>query len=1395
MRSTTPRSHRPHPNLVRRLLALIGSIGLALTAVVVLPSAAFAAPNSAIVVGDVTITPADTQATVGDTLTVSGSWDASAAAPNAGDTFTIGLPPELKFPQNVPFQLLGSTPSGDPVVWGNCLTDTATGIATCELTDEVTAYPELVMGTWQFQVEAVQATTAEAIEFDLNTRPVMVDLPGTGGIDDGIELPGEVTKSGVMNQNNWSMTWTIDIPGANLVAAGNQTARITDTLGAGHALCDPAGLKVQTVRGSTVVDVTSIATLDGAPGDTSFGLALAGPFDANVTYRVTYQTCTEDGTIDPAGTEYENSAQIEGWGEAGHGVGTVANLPWHLNLGKSGSVLGGAERNGKIAWTVVIPGDQLVGKDGFTLTETLGAGHEVCTDTISGIQVTERYGPSNQLQQSLTGKLTATTLSSSAQSFQVRFDLNDSAVAFKPSDHRYVITYTTCVTSTELPNGGTAYANSVDVDGSVATNEATVPNRSQGKSGRINTSAVTLDGVQHMPQTTINWSVTIPGQMIEDIDDVLTLTDVLSASQAVCAAGDPSAGLATRLNLKVEARDQIQNGGLQTVDLAGSTAASLAGNTLTFALDAVDLPIPTGTSDGFSREYQYVLTYTTCTTSGGMDAPGTVYSNSLTGDGVSFSSTTTQNNSGSGTGQGVTRGSVSLVKTLVDNAGAAFVPAGTTFTVHVKEIDPTNAVQKEYELQVPLDGAPISGLNARGTGWKVELTEPTFPTVPGVVFGDPVFADGPGVTVSPDGKTAIASIDPGVNVAVSLSNEALLGSATIVKELDGGAAGLIAPDRSYQVTAAIDTTALGAGFPAQSDRVLQIRAGEPVTLDGLPIGATVSFTELRPVDDDTLTWAAPVITPSTVAVTAAHTTTPAAITVTNSAERTVGTFALVKNVTGAQADNPAVPDTVTVTASWTEEGVPGGTTLTVPTDGTPVPLGTDLLIGTRVTLTETPLVDGSGIAWGAPTWSGTGVTVDGQDAIVTIGRSAEATVELENHAATSTAGISLLKGVAGAAAGEVDPTAEFPVTASWLGADDVVETRELVINTVEPTPLGVQLPAGTEVTITEGTRPGVDTVVWGSVTISGPGVDDHGDGSATVLVSDQQDDVALVTVVNEATWAPGDFSIAKRVDGVRGDHPDVPDEVTVVASWTDGDGEQLLELSVPTDGTVVDFPQQLPHGTEVTLTETGLEDGAQFTWATPEWSGDRVAPGDAGSAIVTIGAADTAEVSLVNTAVASVGSVTITKSLRGDGADASAKTEFPVTIAWTDLLGEPQLREVRLAAGAPVTIDALPLGTEVRVEEGSAELADGIRWTGADWSSADDAVTVTTDAGSPVATITVSGEPGAAVELSLENTVTVGPALAGTGVDGVLLGAVGGAALLAMLAGAAVLIVRRRARG
>ena len=1384
----------PRQSIGTRIASLFAAAALALTAVVVIPAPASAAPNPGIVVSNVVLTTSDGgPATVGDRLTVSGEWDASGANPQPGDTFTIGLPSVLGFPEAVPFTLDGPAPDGSTVSWATCLTDPGTGVATCTLTDEVAAFPELVMGSFEVEIEAILTTTEESVVFDLNGVATPVDLPGEGGIDDGITLPDTWDKSGEMNSDKWSMSWTINLPGSRL--AGQETVTIFEQLSDNHQLCDPSQLRVQTVRGSTVIDVTSIASVStdvAAPYDFSIVLAPESGFNPDVTYRITYDTCTPDGMIDPVGTVYENEAVVDVWGESSGVIGVEQDWSFSDVVSKQGSVLGGGERNGTIRWTVTVAGDHLVGKDGFTLAESLSGEHEVCASTISGIRVFEQYGPSSTLRQEITGELTATTVSSSADAFEVAFAIaSGSDFEFRPSDSLYLIQYDTCATTDGLPEAGTAFGNTASVDGTVDSSEATVPGRTQQKRGSINTSAVTIDGVEYLPQTTLNWSITVPGERLVDVESDLDVTDVLTPAHEVCVGSGGS--LAERLGLRVEARDQIQNGGLATVDLTDSVEVDLEGDTLTFVIPQPTLPQPGGgESTGFSREYQYVISYTTCTTSGGMDAPGTTYGNSAELAGISFTHSVTQTHRGSGTGQGVPRGSISIDKDLADTAGAAFVPNDAVFTVHAKEIDPTGTVQVEYDLQVPLNGDPVSGPNSRGEGWTVELSEPSPPSIPGVVFGAPAFTESDGVTVSADGTTAVADLLPGANIDVELTNTPLLGAIDVSKLVEGPAAALVEDDREYSIVATIDTSALGDGFPEQDDRTFTIATGEPYSLTDLPIGAVVTLTETLPADDDVLRWSPATISPNGIEVLAQHATEPALVTVLNTVNRTVGTFSLVKTVTGDQASNPAVPAEVSVTASWIADGVAAEKTLTLPTDGTPVPFGESLLIGTEVTLTERPLEDGSSIAWGAPVWSGSGVTIDGEAAIVTIGRDASATVALENHAATSDAGISLIKGLAGDAAAEVDPSTEFPVTATWMDAGGEEQSLELTINSLEPTPLGVDLPAGTLVTITEGERPAFDTVDWGSIVISGAGVEDAGDGSATVTVSDQQSDVTLVTVVNEANWAPGTISIQKRIEGILLDDTEVPETVTVVARWVDAtETTQSKELTLPTDGTVVPFGEDLPHGTEVQLTELDSPESERFTWATASWSGARTEDRGDGTAVVTIGAAIVAEVTLTNEAIPLLGNLVLAKALTGTGASlVPSSTSYPLTLSWVDLLGEDQEENVEVRTGAPTVVEGLPVGTDVRITEAATTLPDQVRWTGVDWASDDPDVVIGTLEDEPVAVVPISGN--SAVALKLTNPVALASDLALTGMDASRWGATAALGVLVLGVGALLVVARRR---
>lgn len=1402
-RSSAARSMRGRRrSVLRRMGAAILAVTMAGATLVTAPSAAEAAPNPAIVVRDVVLTSTDgDQATVGDTMTLTGAWDATAANPRPGDTFTIGLPAELGFEVALPFQLVGD----DGTVWGNCLTDPAAALVTCSLTDAVAERPDLVHGTFELEVEARRATTERAVVFDLNGEPTSVELPGSGGIDDGIEIPTAWTKTGSLNSDKWSVRWRIELPGSRL--AGQDAVTILERLSDNHELCEPANLRIETVRGQTVVDVTQLGTtsLDVVePYDFSIALtAPEGGFDRGVTYRVMYDTCTPDRQIDVKGTVYTNEATIDIWGESSGVIGVEQNWSFDAIVDKAGSVLGGASRNGVIQWTVLIDGDHLAGKDTVEVTEQLSGFHALCIGAdglpeVRDLRIQEQYGPSTALRRTLGPDLLARAITfPSATSFELDLSVVDgSGFEFLPAEHLYVIHYQTCATTDGLPAAGTGFGNTISVDGAVDSATPTVPGRTFGKSGDLHGTTVVLDGVEHLPQTTIGWQVTVPGETVAGITSDLTLADTLSGAHEVCLAGDGE--LVDRLGLRVEAHDQIQDGGLAAVDLTGSAIATLEGSTITITVPRPELPLPGGdTETGFSHEYQYVVRYTTCTTSGGMDSPGTSYSNSVEVAGRTLTSTETQEHRASGTGQGVARGSVSVSKQLDGSAAAGLVPEGTVFSVHVRERDPQGVVQDEYDLQVPLDGDAVSGPNPRGRGWTMELSEPTMPSVAGVVFGAPRFERSEGVAVSEDGTTAIATISPATNIGVTLTNAPLLGSLEVSKVVEGGAAGLVDADREFAMTASIDVSALGADFPAQPDREFVVTAGEPVELDGLPIGAVVTIAETEPADDDTLTWAPARIEPSSIEVLPGHATTPATITVTNTVERSVGTFALSKVVTGAEAGSDAVPALVTVTATWDEEGTPGSATLELPTDGTPVPLGHDLLVGTEVTLTETPLVDGAGIDWASPVWSGTGVELDGDAAVVTVGRDAEALVTLENHAATSTAGISILKGIGGEAAEDVDPGTTFPVTATWIDADGIEQSRQLTISALEPTPLGVELPAGTVVTISEGERPELGTVDWGTITIIGEGVTDAGDGTATVVVSDQQGETTLVTVLNQANWAPGTFSVSKQLDGVAADHPDVPAAVTVVAMWTDEAGEERSRiLEVPTDGTAVPFGESLPHGTRVVLTEEAPEDTQRLHWAAPQWSGETVEIADRDAAAITIGAATDEAVELTNSAAAVLGSLVLTKATTGTGAgDVPAGTTFPVVASWTDLLGERQETAVALSIGTPMTIDALPLGVPIHLAEGEMELPESLRWTGAEWRADGADISVVPDHDGRGATVTITGTAGSIAELTLENEfeAEVGATLPITGMDAEQAGLVAIAAgILLLLGGALVLRARRR---
>ena len=125
------------------------------------------------------------------------------------------------------------------------------------------------------------------------------------------------------------------------------------------------------------------------------------------------------------------------------------------------------------------------------------------------------------------------------------------------------------------------------------------------------------------------------------------------------------------------------------------------------------------------------------------------------------------------------------------------------------------------------------------------------------------------------------------------------------------------------------------------------------------------------------------------------------------------------------------------------------------------------------------------------------------------------------------------------------------------------------------------------VTFAETVRPTLPGVTWGAAVFSPQSVT-VGDGENT-----------LVTLTNTADVSVGGFSIHKVVTGKSSDR--VPADTTFTVAYEYTQGEQVVTgtFELRADGTFVDGPQGLPHGTVVTLREVDLPEIVGVDWGTP----------------------------------------------------------------------------------------------------------------------------------------------------------------------------------------------------
>ncbi|QKT14174.1 LPXTG cell wall anchor domain-containing protein [Rhodococcus sp. W8901] len=1320
------------------------------------------------------------QITVGDSVTVKGTWDASKADPQSGDEFTIKFPAELKLGTNPAFVLEGD----DGTAWGTCNLVAATNVMTCVLTDAVTDRPEEVFGDFEVFTKAVEYTTSETIDFEINEKVVPVDLPGEGGISDG-RVIGEATKSGKLQDNKQSVRWTIDIPGADLAAldtAGNGSVTLSDTLSSNMKLCEDAVLNAKLLSGRPG-DLKNVpggvaVTQPGGAGAVGITITNGAPFEKGKLYRVEYTSCTTSGEVDLPGEDglqavYDNSVRIGGTTVSAPGVGQ----DWRPKTGpeKSGNLLHG-ERYKAAEWTITVPGSFIETSPGkvVTIADTLGGNHAVCEEGL-GLKVwrADRLpGPdgSGPKRTDVTGEFDiVSTAAAGAKDISVTITPKD-AGKVDPKQYYYV-TYRTCLTEDKVPDSGDVFTNTATVNGTPVKGSVKGPDFNGKKNGKINTDPREVAGEKQSAGTTMDWHVEIPGRHLEGRNDPAVITDTFSETMTVC---EVSGDLKKNLNLKVIAKDFLGHSGVNAErDLT-------AGTTVTRTADGIDFTLPKEAND-YSRETRYYIDYTLCTTSGGLDQRGTEYSNTLAYEGgPNLSHGVKQEWGGGGTGQGVARGSFSLLK-QIDSSSEKF-PEGTEFTVKVEEFAPGKNPEMDkpsatYNVKVKADGTPVSGFYPRGTGWQIRLSEIDLPTVDGVYFEQGTFRPADGVTLNADRTQALVTITPKSNVEVKLVNKAVLGSAKITKTVIGEALGALTGNEAFVVNAEID---LGDGS-GNEIRPFTLTHGGVFDLKNLPIGAKVTFTEVQPTDTDRVTWSAPVIEPKTLIIgtdAAANT-----VSVTNEAKITQGTFELSKKLTGPEAFNKEVPKTFDVVATWTDaNNVPQSKTLTLPSDGTAVPFGENLPGGTKITLTETVPANGNGLAYGVPAYTGD-VTI-GESGVVTIGKDLRK-VEVVNFVDKNDGTLRILKQVEGEAAGEIGDDVEFTVEASWKdGVNYAKET--LTVKKGVATPLNAKLPVGTEVTFTEVGRPDVAGVEWGTIQW---GTDpngeswlkDNGNGSVTGIVSDDPTEGRLITLTNEALWAFGSVEFTKYI--LDGDDP-IP--------ATEADLPSGAEFQVRIDGidpalpAGTDFPavgetitlnagngfswksgDVLPRNTMVTFSEVDPNPLPGIAWARPYyWVAE-----DAGDAdyrnTVAIVPGDEAKVEIHNRPIPTT-DVDIEKIVTGPKGNQVTKdpsTTFQVTATWTDVDDEARTCILAVKPGASVTPTAqcdaavidgrvqFPLDTEITfVETGAHTDVTNVKWGDVVWGVNEGSADVVTIDGKPTGvSVTLAGDAEGSVVLGLEN--------------------------------------------
>lgn len=745
---------------------------------------------------------------VGKGFWLNGTWDATNANPQPGDEFSVGLPNEVFFDGVSSFDLVGESATE---IWGTC--SVASRLLVCTLGDQVVGFEE-IKGTFRLVARAHQwVKPGDGLDVTINGNSETAVLPGNGGINDGFVQPTfsksvvSVQDVGQFATTNTSR-WGVRVPGP--LFTRNQVDGVVTIQGdfAAGTLASSNNL-----TGSDVVvrygrsdRTANIQTLTGA----------VGTF-VNVPGGNTYRLEIDVSNVDPALLEGEHYAYFIDYSV------TLSNLTsnrfnrsWTLTNGVTLETRTTANRavagpstvtdeyptevqknEGRISisnrypgmmeieYTVSVRDMPYYPRSGMTgkIRDTYGSDLQICgttTPTATAQRLSMRRQTDLGYGQQPVGDGIRIT-GSGAGWFEFNFDYSfEDPFGQGPLN---TVSYNLCLPIKTFMELG-PYAYSPDDRRQAVFNRANGSGSSSSsdqnpiKRGAINSVEREVAGKVYAPQTTLDYTVQM-GMRLMGNDNITNpdffYEDRYQSTLALC--GPEEMGLVERMGLTYRWYDNMNNKtgsflNLNDVIALQQTPEGYVQFRFNRSLTEEEKNY---ISQNATANGGFLAEYTMCTASGGQDAYGTRYLNRMATTTLNFPQVSLEqrNSSGSGTGQGVRYGSVSVTKAM--GPDSAPMPAGTMFDVLFQEyapgVDPiTGTPAAEYVRKVEAGGDAVAGVNARGPGWTIKLSEPTLPTIEGVEFTEPVFSGGEGVTVIQDGQAVLVSPIPASNVDVLLTN-------------------------------------------------------------------------------------------------------------------------------------------------------------------------------------------------------------------------------------------------------------------------------------------------------------------------------------------------------------------------------------------------------------------------------------------------------------------------------------------------------------------------------------------------------------------------------------------------------------------------------------------------